>query len=219
MAVITMSRQMGSGGSALGRQLARRLGYAFVDKDLILRVARKLHVSEESVEPFDQEEFSRGMALLEHFLTVNPTPYTVLAVGLPAMTSDIGLGAAIVTALNEKRYLQATQQLIKALARKGKVIIMGRGGQVLLAGQKDAIHLRIVAPLDDRVRHVRGWLKLADAGARQLIAHRDKACAQYLKHHYHRDWDDPLLYDLTINTGQIDTSAAVETVVTLLKKR
>ena len=54
MAVIVVSRSFASGGRELGRLLARRLGYHYVDKSLFQKVAQDLHVSEGTLESFEQ---------------------------------------------------------------------------------------------------------------------------------------------------------------------
>jgi cytidylate kinase len=218
MAVITFSREMGSGGTALGRILARRLEYALVDKELILRVARRARVSEQAVARYDQEDFRKGESLLEGLFAGNPISYAALTMGA-SFPAEVGAAAALVAPFNQKRYLAATQRLLRALARKGKVILMGRGGQLVLAGQKRTLHLRVVAPLEQRVKRVRRRLKLSEPEALKAISCRDQACARYLKYFYHRDWNDPWLYDLVLNTGRVSLSQAVEIIISLLKEK
>lgn len=218
MAVITISREMGSGGTALGRVLARRLGYALVDKELILRVARRARVSEQAVARYDQEDFHKGESLLEGLFAGNPISYAALTMGA-SFPAEVGAAAALVAPFNQQRYLAVTQQLIKALARKGNVILMGRGGQVVLKDHKGALHLRVVAPLEQRVKRVRRWLKLSEAEALKAITRRDQACARYLKHFYHRGWNDPQLYDLILNTARLSLLEAAETILRLVERR
>jgi cytidylate kinase len=216
--VITISREIGSGGTALGRLLARRLGYALVDKELILRVAHQSKVGEGFVARYDQEEFSKGAMLLEGFFAGNHASFSSLGTGL-SFPAEVGYSTRLAVAFNQDRYIVATRQLIRSLSRTGMVVLMGRGGQVVLDDHIGALHLRVVAPLEQRVKRVRRWLKLSEKEARKAIERRDKACARYLKHFYGKDWSDPQLYDLVINTGRLSVLRAAEAILHLVRGR
>ncbi len=211
MNVITISREMGSGGTALGRLLARRLGFALIDKELILRVARKAHVSSQAVAPYDQEAFNRGKVVLESVFAGNPSVYSPLSMVHFPLNTRLSAGPAY--RFNQERYLAVTQQLLKALARLGKVILLGRGGQIVLADHRKTLHLRVVAPLETRVERVCRGQGISEDEARTLIRSRDQACARYLKHFYNRDWNDPLLYDFVINTERLRLPSVVAMVL------
>jgi cytidylate kinase len=215
MNIITISREMGSGGTALGRLLARKLSYTFIDKELILRAAQNARVSERTVGRYDQEVFNKAYAVLEGIFAANPPFFAPLA--LVHFPQDERISSRSVSSFNQERYLAVTQYLLRHLARRGNVIVMGRGGQLVLAGHKKALHLRVIAPFGIRVKRVSRCQGISEDEAKRLIRRRDQACARYFKHFYRRDWSDPLLYDLVINTERLSLSSAGAMVLSRLE--
>jgi hypothetical protein len=167
MNVITISREMGSGGTAFARLLTKRLGFALFDKDIIFQAAQKARVDERDVRDYDQEAFNRAKAVLERLAPVEPPLFSPLArVHFPAAGRRLSLAAS---PLDQERYLAVTQSLLRPIGRRGRAIVLGRGGQVVLSGMKDALHLRIVAPLAARVKRV------ANAGASPSLRPRRRS--------------------------------------------
>jgi cytidylate kinase len=206
MTIITISREMGSGGTALGRLLASALDYVLIDKEIILRAAQKARVKEETVQRYDQEVFNKGMAVLEGVFAMNSPMFAPLSyVPFP---QDERLSRGSFPSFDQERYLAITQNLLRRFARRGEVVVLGRGGQCVLAGHKNALHLRVTAPFEIRVKRVCRSEGVTGDDARKMIKSRDQARARYLKHFYGRDWADPQLYDLVINTERLSLTAA-----------
>lgn len=116
-------------------------------------------------------------------------------------------------------YDEKTAQVVTELAAAGDVLIMGRAGQVALAGWPGVLHVRIIAPRDQRIARVqaRGNIPAAVAAARVDAA--DRARATYLRRHGDARWDDPALYDLVINMAQMDVTTAVELICLAAQRR
>ncbi len=106
---------------------------------------------------------------------------------------------------------------LQAVYQRGDIVILGRGGQMVLQDQPGVLHVRIEAPLEERVRRVQAQEGLSQAEAREKTLESDRAAANYLKRFYGVDWVDPLLYHLVINTGRYDLSAATRLVCEALK--
>ena len=212
MAVITISKQHGAGGKAIALALARQLGYEVVDKSLIIKVAQQARVGTDRVESFDQEHYSSIDKYLSGIFLANPALYGPGSFDFP-LAGAAGF-AADQEFFNAQKYLTLTQALIKELYRKGNVVLVGRGGQVLLADQPGCLHLRLCAPLEYRIRRVMEKAGVSEKEAGEKIHSRDKSRASYIKDHYQRDWNDPGLYHLTINTQRVP----VETIITLVKQ-
>ena len=100
--------------------------------------------------------------------------------------------------------------MILDYALKGDVIIYGRGGQDLLKDIKSVFRTRIVAPFEDRVERwaEREWID--PELARFLVRKSDQQRAGFIKYYFDRDWEDPLDYDLVINTQRLSEGKAVE---------
>jgi cytidylate kinase len=110
--------------------------------------------------------------------------------------------------LDDQSSVAITQASVQAAFRRGNVIIIGRGGQAILRGRKDVLHVRIVAPIEQRVARLVDEQFTSYDSAAQMIKSHDRASQDYLKHYYDVDWDDPLLYHLVINTGRVSIDQA-----------
>jgi len=202
--ILTLSRELGSGGIAIVQKLAQRLDWKIIDKEIITRVAEMAECTEGEIAPFDQEEFHRIKMLFKDI--ASPTTGGGLmfpfAAGGYMEPYWIPTGVNDPKIIDESRYLQLTKAVIENLAEKGNVIIVGRGGCVLLKDNPDTLHLRIVCPIDARIKRLKEVSNIDDAQARQTLERRDKSSADYLKYFYHVDWNNPYLYNLTINTGR-----------------
>ena len=94
--------------------------------------------------------------------------------------------------------------------------MVGRGGQVVLRGLPDVLHVRLIAPLDLRIRRHGERAGLTAAEAREAVLARDRASADFVKLYYDADVADPTLYDLIINTGKLTPSAAADLIISAL---
>ncbi|HTU92773.1 MAG TPA: cytidylate kinase-like family protein, partial [Gemmataceae bacterium] len=105
------------------------------------------------------------------------------------------------------RYFEALEQLMKELAERGNVLLVGRGGNRFLRDRSDAFHVRLVAEMETRVRRVMEHRWLREEGARQLIAQSDSQRRRFHESYFNCDWADPLEYHLTVNSGRLGPAA------------
>jgi CMP/dCMP kinase len=103
----------------------------------------------------------------------------------------------------------ATETMFK-LAQAGNVIIIGWGGNVLMAKLPSAFHIRLVAPLEKRVEHARQFYNLTGNEARKFCVNEDRARERYFKKYFNADINDPLLYHLVVNTGRVSFDEATK---------
>jgi cytidylate kinase len=106
-----------------------------------------------------------------------------------------------------QRYFDALGQLMLELAAPGDALLVGRGGSRFLRDHPGAFHVRLVAPLEARVRRVMEHRWLREAPARQLIAESDGQRRRFYHDYFGADWSDPLEYHLTVNSGRLWASA------------
>jgi len=110
---------------------------------------------------------------------------------------------------------------MRKLAGQSKVIFLGRGSQVIFKDRQDALHIRLVAPLDLRIKRIAELLNVPVKEAVKNIMEVDKSRASYLKDFYSVDVNDAKSYHLTINTGLFDydqTSQVILNAICLLEK-
>ena len=172
MAVITVSRQLGSLGSDIANAVARQLGYRVAWKSLINQAARQARTPEMALEMLD----------------------------------ELGILGVKPSARAEKAYLDAIRDLIEEFARADNVLIVGRGGQAVLHGWPNSLHIRIIAPLEVRVQRLVGRHAIPAEAALAQIRASDRRRKRFVQRAYHVDWGDPALYDLVINTAALDVT-------------
>jgi cytidylate kinase len=129
--------------------------------------------------------------------------------------------AAMITQefLNQERrqtasdaYAELIQMVIQEYAQTGDVVIVGRGGQVVLQSYPKVLHIQVQAPVAWRIRNLMERTGGAYDEAEQQIIHSDRQRARYMKHFYNVVWDDPALYHFVINTGKTSRDTAVHLV-------
>lgn len=222
MAVITVSRQLGSMGDLVAGRAAERLGYEVVDKNLITEVARDADVPETEVEQYDEQSvsairrFIRGLITPSRAVPVPPAmlwglefPYEVSAALLaddPALGEDRHV-------LDHTEYLRFLQAAVKRLWERDNVIIVGRGGQAILRDAANVLHIRTVAPSANRVQVVVERRGLTDEAAWEMVQQSDRRRGAYLRDNYGIDWDDPSLYHFVLNTGRTSLESAAGLIV------
>lgn len=175
MAIITISREMGSAGIPIAHKAAEQLGYTLVNGEAIKEAAPAYGLTPEAIEKADEKP------------------------------------PAFVEKLDEQIEvdLHQIELIVLEYALKGNVIIYGRGGQDLLRDINSVFRVRIIAPFEDRVENwaEREWLD-PDL-ARVLVRKSDQQRAGFIKYYFDRDWEDPLNYDLVINTLRLSEDMAV----------
>lgn len=115
--------------------------------------------------------------------------------------------------LQRVRFIHALQGAIYDLARMGKVVIVGRGGQVLLRNLPGALHVRVVAPFALRVKRLSLSQNIDETLAASIILKNDQDSAGYLQTVLHADLNDASLYDLVINTEHLSPDTAVQLII------
>ena len=93
------------------------------------------------------------------------------------------------------------RDIIIAVATSGHVVIVGRGGQVLLADRRDVLPIRVIAPLELRVAYTARREGLDTETVRRRVQAKDQARTQFMQAQYRSQHEAPHLYDLEINTA------------------
>jgi len=115
--------------------------------------------------------------------------------------------------IQRRKFLHFIQGVIYDFARKGKVIIVGRGGQVLLKDLPGVVHLRIIAPFDIRIRRIIEQSGGDEKQATRILRRNDRDSSGFIQSVFDVDWDEPSLYDLVINTQKLSVDTAVKMIL------
>lgn len=199
--VVTIAREYGAGGSELAQALGERLGWPVLDRQLATLVAARLGLDEAAVARMD-EHAPTLLARLASAMVVYPPEAPVYV-----DTSEIPTPDAVADAAREE---------VLAAAARPPVVIVGHGAQCLLRDRPGTLHLRLVAPVEERAARVRQRLGCDPREAAAQLRRVDDDRNAYIRRYHGASWRDPLLYDLEINTGRVDIDAAAALVAGLV---
>lgn len=115
--------------------------------------------------------------------------------------------------IQRRKFLHFIQAVIYDFAQKGRVIIAGRGGQVLLKDLPGVLHLRIMAPFEVRIRRLMEQQREDEKQTARILRRSDRDSAGFIRSLFDVDWDDPALYDLVINTQKLSVETAVKMIL------
>ncbi len=217
MGVITVSREYGSDGRSVAQKAADLLGYLCMNKDLLVEVADEAQVPVSEAERFDERPEHPAMRVIRKFLTPgHPEAITGLSeyewwatATVPELT---GRADSRFSLPDEEAFVDITREVITRLAERDNVVLVGRGGQVLLKDRSATLHLRVVAPIDYRIQVVMQREGLESHVAAKRIRKMDEYRRRYLKRHYGIAWNASENYHLTLNTSQTGIEGAASIV-------
>ncbi len=231
--VITVSRQLGSRGSYIATAVAKRLGLRYMDREILNRAAEIAgYPDDEMVEQLKRKEKVPGF--LDRFFQAMGTLPMIPTIASATLREGYAYDEKVAmlmlqenlereAALEKRRfeyeqrveagtsYIELVRQVIEEYAQLGDVIIVGRGGQIVLQDHSHALHVRVQAAKALRVHRLCERLGLDEKEAERQVNQSDKERARYMQHFYNVDWNDPALYHLVINTGKlsVDLSTAL----------
>jgi cytidylate kinase len=107
-------------------------------------------------------------------------------------------------------FLHSSRQVMQELAAQDNVIIVGRGGNLLLRGHPNSLHIKLIADMPFRIRRVMEIRWCSEQVAKELIAKNDRNRALYFRHILRVDWNDPMLYDMVLRTDLLGIERVVD---------
>lgn len=213
MAVITISREVGSGGDEIAHQVCELLGYRYFDKTLMAEVAQEQGLFQESLAGFSEDSYR-----LRGFIDALLRRSTPVARAMVWTTTPQGGETRVTEVLDEETAAALLASAIRGLRTRGQVVVVGRGGQAILRDEPGVLHVRVVAHQEDRVQRLMQTEGLKREAALSLIGERDRATAQYLRRFHNVDWADPTLYHLTINSSLLGNEMAAVLIAEAAKR-
>ena len=208
--VITIGREFGAGGETVGRMVAQRLGFEYLDSKIVDEVARRLKIGTDVVESYDEKTGGLLDRLLRQLATVDfSTPQDVAAWTPPY--GDLAWDP-------RKSVLSVTQEIIRRQAATGNVVIVGRGAAYVLLDRADVLRVFLRAPFEFRLRAIMESRGLDEPAAHKYLKERDENSAAYIKQVYGHDWQHPSHYDVVIDTARLGHPRAVEIILAALPK-
>ncbi|MDD5350931.1 MAG: cytidylate kinase-like family protein [Chthoniobacteraceae bacterium] len=196
--LITISREAGAGAVTVGGLAAELLNakrgpemppWTVFDKNLLGRVLED-HQLPETLKRFLPEDARPGVTgAVEEILGLHPSAW---------------------------RLAEHTTDTILRLANLGNVILVGRGANFITAKLRPVVHVRLVAPLENRIAHLAEYHHLTQHEAAAYAKKADQGRRRYVKRYFAGIIEDPLNYTLLLNVGRMDYQAAARVIVEAL---
>ena len=184
--VITISSEPGSGGRIIARGLAKQLNLDLFDRNIIKEIAESAHISGAVIESMEKERFSG----IKDFIS--------------SLVNDHYLWPGV--------YLDHLMKVVAAIASHGNAIIVGRGANFLIP-QEDRLSIRVIAPMESRVKHVAKEFGVTHEDAKRRVINRENRRSTFIRQSFNADVADPRNYELVVNTKTLTIDAALGAVI------
>jgi cytidylate kinase len=182
---IAVSREAGARGGTIGRRVARKLGWQVYNQELLEYTA--------------QEGPSRHV--MAH-LPATAARWAEERLGVLRREQNLGQHPTVAD----------LARIVLALGAQGEVVLIGRGAGNFLPAAS-TLHVRIVAPLSDRVAYMSQWLRLPEHEAEEQVRQRDARRAEFTVTHFHRQPSDVYQYDLILNSSLLGEEVCGDLIV------
>ncbi|MDD6441261.1 MAG: cytidylate kinase-like family protein [bacterium] len=184
--IITVSREFGSGGRSIAKEVAKKLGYEYFDVEMIERIAQTSGLDPEVME--NAEEFSARKSLFGYAFIGRGTKETSM-----------------------ENYLWNKQRdMILELAEKGNCVIVGRCADYVLRDSENALHVFVHADMDYRAKRIVRLYGETNETPEKRLTDKDKMRKANYEYYTDREWGLAQNYDLTLNSGKLGQERCVD---------
>ncbi len=184
--IITISREFGSGGRFIGEEVAKQLGIAYYDKDIIAKVAKESGLAKEFIE--QKGELAPTKSIFAY--------------------SFVGRTASGISV--EDYLYQIQREVIESLADKGPCVIIGRNADSILKDREDCLNVFIYGDEADKMKRIGKLYSKNDDEAKKLLGDVDKKRAVHYKYHTDREWGKAQNYSICLNSSVLGYDKCME---------
>jgi cytidylate kinase len=199
--VITISRQLGSGGAYIGQQLAQKLNILYLDREIVIKAANRLSATEDDLESREEKIPS----FWEYFFTFGG--YSVPTVYIPPQ----------ILPPTEGELFETESEIIKSIARERSSVIVGRCGAQILRDLPNHVSIFLYGDIAFRKERIQKLYDVSEESAEKMIIKSDKERARYIRTFTGKEMTDARQYDLSIDTSKIGVDRCVQLILEYLK--
>jgi len=199
---IALSQVDGAGGEVIGRNLAHKLGFGYLNEAIVAQVAKDHGVDQAVV---------AGAERRKSFFT---------------RVAEMAARGAVDVAPDPSLYVDETDAVLSLIrdavrdaADRGSVVLVAHAACYACADRADVLRVCVTAPLPARVSRVASALGISDAEAAKSLRRSDAARASYLKRVYGVGQEAPTDYDVVLNTERLAPDAAADLILGLIQAR
>ena len=207
MSVITVARQFGAGGKTLGTRVAEELDYTLIDEQIVEMVALEADVSPEWVDSIAQEAGSEGI-VKRLIRKLGPFSKGYVETAIEERPGYI----------NGDLYISLLHKVIPVFAEQDDVVIVGRGGQYILADRPDTFHFLMIANIENRIRFMMDQYQIDRKKAQLVIDKQDKRRSILYRYFHRTDYEKPELYHMVLNMNFLQLDDAVQLVCQIVSR-
>lgn len=203
--IITIGRQLGSGGLAIGRLLAERMNLAFYDKELLIEAARHSGICPECFQQVDEQ-----------------AKRTFGGVGIFGMRFPfVGEGNMSYNSMisGDNLFLLQSETITKLAENPQGAVFVGRCADYVLRHRTDVVSIFITANDDDRIRRLTERKGCSESEAQDMMRKIDKQRAAYYDYYAARPWGMASSYDLCLNSSLLGIEGTVNAIIDILKQK
>ena len=222
MAVVTIDGQMGSGAPEVGALVARRLEADYVDRLVLAEAAKRMGATVEAVEEKVLESASFMARLSRAFRTLLERSAVAGSGGDPyfgtgwenllarpyAENEESEITSA--QELDDQRFISTYRDVITDIAQGGNVVIVGHGASIILAEHPSALHVAVVASMEDRIARIMRRESLDRKTAEKYTIDQENARLSYFKRYLKVSARDPMFYHIVLNVSNVKDEYAAE---------
>ncbi len=204
---ISIGREFGSGGAAIGKLLAEKLNASYYDKEILFQASKESGLAPELFEKADER------------------------MGSPSSTSFLGgiMGMQLNTIgecfippnwyLGNERLFQIQSEVMIKLAKQGDSLFMGRCADYVLREMPNLLSVFITAKIEERIKNISEKFSMSSSEAESLINKKDKQRAEYYNYYTFKKWGAASSYDLCLNVSKFGIEGCVELIISTLERR
>jgi cytidylate kinase len=197
--VITISREFGSGGRAIGKMAAEKLGFAFYDKDIIKLAAQESGLAADYLTQAD-ENISGGSSL--HFTIGDMFSYGSYSPDTMPMPDQIHV---------------LLSRVINDIASKEACVIVGRSSNYILRGRDDCLHVFIHAPKKAKLARVVNDFGVPEKNAEKELERTERARASYYRHYSGLNWGLAKNFHISLDSGLFGLETCADIITRLAR--
>lgn len=204
MAVLTVSRLYGSGGSEVAEKVAKALGWSLLDNAVVDAVAARMGLSAEEVQAREE----RVPSLVERLTAA-------MAMGSQEWVTPM----AAAKRPTDEQMIEVTHRVIEEAIARGPLVVVGRGTQEMLASREDTLHVFCYASRKALIARTIQREGVGAEEAARLVDETNKQRDQWVRLHWERDRRAHENYDLSVNTERLGIQGAVDLIIVAARMR
>lgn len=183
--VVALSMEPGSAGFRVAQSLAEQLGYDLFHRSIVHAIAASARTSDKIVESLEKDRLSGVQDFISSLINQHY--------------------------IHPDLYLEHLMKVVATIGKHGRAVVVGRGACFILPPE-ECFSVRVVAPMAVRIQNVVEAFEAEKEEAKRRILIRESRRRAFVRQSFNQNINDPLHYDLVLNTGRLSVPAAVAAV-------